>query len=234
MLVTMSDRQASASAADPLPLPRGEGRGECAGSADDVASHACATGSASVPPAVTGDDADMLAKAAAGDSAAFDGLVRTHQEQITRLVHRLLGWPNDVDDVVQDVFVDVLRNLSRFDGRSTVLTWITRIAINRCRSHQRRQWLRLRFLRTPPLPRGEGWGEGAGDQLETQETAQQVHQAIQQLNGRDREIIVLRYLEELPVEQIAEMLGATRGAIDVRLSRARRRLEAILKPLLEE
>ena len=233
MLVTMSDSPASASAADPLPLPRGEGRGEGAGSADNVGSLACATGSASVPTAVTGDDADQLAKAATGDPAAFDGLVRTHQERITRLVHRLLGWSNDVDDVVQDVFVDVLRNLSRFDGRSSVLTWITRIAINRCRSHQRRQWLRSCFLRKLPLPRGEGRGEGAGDQLETQETIQQVHQAIQQLNGRDREIIVLRYLEELPVEQIAETLGAMRGAIDVRLSRARRRLETILKPLLE-
>ena len=147
MLVTMSDRQASASAADPLPLPRGEGRGEGAAPVDQAASFACATGSASVPPAVTGDDADQLAKAAAGDPAAFDGLVCTHQERITRLVHRLLGWSSDVDDVVQDVFVDVLRNLPRFDGRSNVLTWITRIAINRCRSHQRRQWLRLKFFR---------------------------------------------------------------------------------------
>ena len=234
MLVTMSDRQASASAADPLPLPRGEGRGEGAAQVDEAALLAGATGSACVPPAVTSDDADQLAKAAVGDAAAFDGLVRTHQERITRLVHRLLGWSNDVDDVVQDVFVDVLCNLSRFDGRSNVLTWITRIAINRCRSHQRRQWLRLRFLRKFPLPRGEGRGEGELDQLETQETIQQVHQAIQQLNGRDREIIVLRYLEELPVETIAGMLGAMRGAIDVRLSRARRRLETILKPLLEE
>jgi RNA polymerase sigma factor (sigma-70 family) len=217
MQVTMSDSPASASAADPLPLPQGEGQDDGAGDRATVAI----------------DETELFAQAVAGNPTAFDRLVRMHQERITRLVHRLLGWSSEVDDVVQDVFVDVLRNLSRFDGRSSVLTWITRIAINRCRSHQRRQWLRLRFLRKLPLPRGEGWGEGAGDHLETQETIQQVHQAIQQLNGRDREIIVLRYLEELPVEKIAETLGATRGAIDVRLSRARRRLEIILKPLLE-
>jgi RNA polymerase sigma factor (sigma-70 family) len=224
MLVTMSDSPASASAADPLPLPREEGRGE--GAADRSESPA--------------DEAFLLRQAAASNSSAFDRLVTVHQERISRLVHRLLGWPSDVDDVVQEVFVDVLRNLNRFDGRSSVLTWITRIAINRCRSHQRKEWLRSRFLRILPLPRGEGpvsagdspWrGEGE-DQLETQETIQQVHQAIQQLKQSDREIIVLRYLEEQSIEQIAQMLGSSRGTIDVRLSRARRRLEQILKPIL--
>jgi RNA polymerase sigma-70 factor (ECF subfamily) len=218
MLVTMSDRPASASAADPLPLPPGAGRGE--GAADRLA--------------VAIDETKLIAQATAGNTEAFDRLVTVHQERISRLVHRLLGWRSDVDDVVQDVFLDVLRNLSRFDGRSSVLTWLTRIAINRCRSHQRKQWLRLSFLRTLPLLRGEDRGEGAADNLEAQETIQQVHRAIQQLNQRDREIIVLRYLEELPVEKLAEALSSSRGAIEVRLSRARRRLEKILKPLLDE
>jgi RNA polymerase sigma-70 factor (ECF subfamily) len=184
--------------------------------------------------AVAIDETKLIAQATAGNAEAFDRLVTVHQERISRLVHRLLGWRSDVDDVVQDVFLDVLRNLSRFDGRSSVLTWLTRIAINRCRSHQRKQWLRLSFLRTLPLLRGEGRGEGAADNLEAQETIQQVHRAIQQLNQRDREIIVLRYLEELPVEKLAEALSSSRGAIEVRLSRARRRLEKILKPLLDE
>jgi RNA polymerase sigma-70 factor, ECF subfamily len=218
MLVTMSDSPASASAADPLPFPVEEGRGE--GAAD-----------LSESPA---SEAHLLRQAAAGNSAAFDRLVTVHQERISRLVHRLLGWPSDVDDVVQDVFVDVLRNLNRFDGRSSVLTWLTRIAINRCRSHQRKEWLRSTFLRRLPLSLGEGRGEGAANQLETSETIQQVHQAIQQLKQSDREIIVLRYLEEQSIEQIAQTLGSTRGTVDVRLSRARKRLEKILQPILEK
>ncbi len=161
-----------------------------------------------------------------------------------------------MEDVVQDVFVDVLKNLSKFRGHSSVETWLTRIAINRCRSHQRRQWLR-RYLPLPlgegrgegagkadgrkqkaetqnlPLSLGEGRGEGAADQLSTQETIEQVHTAIRQLNQRDRELIVLRYLEEQPIDDIAQTLGLTRGTVNVRLNRARGRLEKILKPILE-
>ena len=150
-----------------------------------------------------------------------------------------MGWPSDVDDVVQDVFVDVLRNLKRFDGRSSVLTWITRIAINRCRSHQRKEWLRSTFLRrrVDESFRDSQFGsrrDAATESDESQETIQQVHQAIQQLKQCDREIIVLRYLEEQSIEQIAQTLGSSRGTIDVRLSRARKRLEKILQPILEK
>src|SRR5262249_49429891 len=144
------------------------------------------------------DDAELLAHAKAGSSSAFDQIVTIHQEKITRLVHRLLGWQSDVEDVVQDVFVDALSALRKFDGRSAVLTWLTRIAINRCRTHQRRQWLRRHL----PLPSKETPGRTADPLLDTQETVRQVHIAIQKLNHRDREIIVLRYLEEQNIERI--------------------------------
>jgi RNA polymerase sigma factor (sigma-70 family) len=108
------------------------------------------------------------------------------------------------------------------------------LAINRTRSHQRRQWFRTKLLRHLHLPLGEGRGEGAGNSLILHETIQQVHTAIRQLPQRDREMIVLRYLEELSVEQIAAALNLTRGTVDVRLTRARKRLEKILKPMLNE
>src|SRR6185436_10593312 len=98
-------------------------------------------------------------------------------------------------------------------------------AINRCRSHQRKQWIR----RVLPLPLGEGRGGGAVHQLDQQETHSQVHAAIQQLNQRDRELIVLRYLEEQPIDAIADTLNLKPNAVNVRLNRARARLEKILK-----
>ena len=205
-------------------------------------------------------DLDLLNKAKTGNNAAFNQLVTIHQEKITRLVHRLLGWPSDVDDVVQDVFVDALKNLRRFDGRSSVLTWLTRIAINRCRTHQRRQWLYQKLLRRlpPSPPAGEGRvatehdcpkaidrkavvptpgatagsSSSAADHLITAETIHQVHPAIRQLNHRDREIIILRYLEESPIEEIAKTLNLSRTTADTRLTRARQRLEKILFPLI--
>ncbi len=234
MLATMDNKPADASAAPCLPRPSGEGRGEGTGT----------TGRASVASPPT-------------EPQSFVNLVLDHQEQITRLVHRLLGWRGEVEDVVQDVFVDALKNLARFRGHSSVETWLTRIAINRCRSHQRRAWVR----RMLPLPVGEGRGEGAAKaeggrrktgnfapsapweagatcetahSAEAQETIAEVHAAIRQLKQSDRELIVLRYLEEQSVDDIALALGLARGTVNVRLNRARSRLEKILKPLSEK
>ena len=181
------------------------------------------------PETAVVDEPGLLARAIAGDRNAFNDLVTSHQHRTARLVQRLLGWPDDVEDVVQEVFVDVLRNLSRFDGRSSVSTWLTRVTINRCRTHQRRQWLQRAVLqrfrqrlpiKTSPNPH---------DALAAQETVQEVRTAIRGLKPRDREILVLRYLEELPVEEIAKTLDLSRGAVDVRLTRARARLENVLK-----
>jgi RNA polymerase sigma factor (sigma-70 family) len=175
-----------------------------------------ATGSASAP-------------AVARPQSRFDQLIVDHQQQITRLVHRLLGWSPDVEDVVQDVFVDAFKSFSKFNAQASVQTWLTRIAINRCRSHQRKQWIRRMF----PLPLEESRGERAVDQLDQQETHSQVHAAIQQLNHRDRELIVLRYLEEQPIDAIANTLNLKPNVVNVRLNRARARLEKILRPILE-
>jgi RNA polymerase sigma factor (sigma-70 family) len=193
------------------------------------------------------------ASAATRSASPFDQLIVEHGQQITRLVHRLLGWSPDIEDVVQDVFVDAFKNLSRFKSQSSVQTWLTRIAINRCRTHQRKQWLRRVFhkaaiagratplddnpLHSPLAPRGRAAkGDGAADattQTIAAETHAQVHAAIAQLNQRDRELIVLRYLEEQSIDTIAQTLNIKPNALNVRLNRARARLEKILKPLLD-
>ncbi len=177
---------------------------------------------ASAPPAefaarrtadelAAGDEAALVARAVSGDRQAVGQLVAAHQQRIARLVQRLLAWPDDVDDVVQDVFVDALRSLARFDGHSSLATWLVRIAINRCRSHQRRRWLRLGFLRR--LNADAATGATARDHTATQETVEEVQKAIRQLKPRDREVIVLRYLEDVSPEDIARTLGLSRGAV---------------------
>jgi RNA polymerase sigma-70 factor (ECF subfamily) len=224
MLVTMSESPASAGATGSASAA-GATAGVPSSAADDFSLQSDAT------------ERSLLPQAVAGDQAAFDRLVTVHQDRIARLVQRLLGWPSDVDDVVQDVFVDALRNLRRFDGRSSVLTWLTRLTINRCRSHQRRQWIRLSFLRIKCADVRATGSISASDTSNlaiTKETIHQVHAAIRQLNQKDREIIVLRYLEEVPIEDIMKTLNLTRTAADVRLTRARQRLETILKPILDK
>ena len=78
----------------------------------------------------TDDECDrhLVARFRGGDQSAFDEIVLGRQRRVTRLVHRLLGWPADVEDVVQDVFVAVLSNLQRFRSDSSFSTWLTTIS----------------------------------------------------------------------------------------------------------
>ena len=173
------------------------------------------------------------ARLAAGDQTAFDELVRAHRDRVTRLASRLLGWPDEVDDVVQDVFLAAYRSLGRFRGEARIDTWLTTITLNRCRSVRRWRWLRLRLPRRA-TPQREA-SSGRPDQpAENAELLAEVREAVRHLAQTDREAIVLRYLEGASVDTIASLLGVSRGAVEVRLSRARNRLRDVLSPKMEQ
>jgi RNA polymerase sigma-70 factor (ECF subfamily) len=160
----------------------------------------------------------------------FEQVVEQQQAHVARLARRLLGWSasGDVDDVVQDVFLAVLQNLPRFRGDSSAATWVTRITINACRSHRRRRALRAALW--------DRWVRGAATSRDVEptpgerdETNRRVRQAVGGLPNRYREVVVLRYLEGLDVDEIAHVVGATRGAVEVRLHRAREMLRGALE-----
>ena len=138
-----------------------------------------------------------------------------------QLANRLLGWPGDVDDVVQDVFLAAYRNRKAFRGQCLVRTWLFTITVNRCRSLQRRQRLHLRALSRiaaqPPKSTGRA---GQGDE----EFLGKVRQALDRLPGRYREPAVLWYLQEWSTDQICQVLGISRNTLYVRLARAREQL----------
>jgi RNA polymerase sigma-70 factor (ECF subfamily) len=173
------------------------------------------------------DDTPLADRFARGDPAAFDELVDRHQERVARLARRLLGWSTDVDDVVQEVFLAALKNATRFRRGSSLETWLTTITLNKCRTHRRGLLARLRFLTgfgAHPTPE-EPPADAPAAHAESFSTAQS---AIRRLSPREREVIVLHYLEEKPVDEIAHLVGSSRGAVDVRLHRARIRLREIL------
>jgi RNA polymerase sigma-70 factor, ECF subfamily len=138
-----------------------------------------------------------------------------------------------VDDVVQDVFLAVYRSLGRFRDKARIDTWLTTITLNRCRSVRRWRWLRLR-LPWRATVQGEAIAEPPDRPAENAELLAEVRQAVRQLPQTDREAIVLRYLEGASVDAIAGLLGVSRGAVEVRLSRARNRLRDLLSPNMEQ
>lgn len=173
-------------------------------------------------------DARLVAQVARGDPHAAACFIETHQDRVAALARRLLAWRDDIEDVVQDVFVAALEHAGQFRGESQVSTWLFRITVNRCRKEQRRRWLRLLSRRsTAPEP-------APAARAMQSEADERVRAAVASLPQTLREVVVLRYLEELPILGVALILGLERNAVEVRLNRARQRLKDALAPLLEE
>ncbi len=177
------------------------------------------------------DERELVAQLVRGDPLAFDRVVERYQQRVASLANRLLGWTNETDDIVQDVFVSVLNRVGSFEGRSSLWTWIARITINRCRSWQRSAWLRRKLLGGGAVVDGPQESPVVEHQAVRDETAKLVRVAVCALPNKYREVIVLRYLEELSIEEVAEMLGLARGTVDVRLTRARKKLAVHLEHL---
>jgi RNA polymerase sigma-70 factor (ECF subfamily) len=179
------------------------------------------------------DEKSLAQRFAEGDAAAFEAVVAMHRPRITRLVYRLLGWPADVDDMVQEVFLAALTQCRKFRGESALATWLTVIALNKCRTHRRgllSRWKTLRRASRRPVQL-----QSAADAVAVKDdTLAQVREAIKKLAARDREVIVLHYLEDRAVPEMSELLGIKTNAVEVRLHRARQRLKKLLQPLLEE
>lgn len=154
--------------------------------------------------------------------------------RLRRLVHRLLGWPkrgSEVDDVVQEVLLAAWRHRATFRGEAAWTTWLHRIAVRKAQHHQRAAAVRRRLFgwwtREQPEPIAEAPANAAGAPV-ADERIDATQHALQQLAQRDREVLVLRYLEQREIPQLAALLGCSRAAVDARLSRARLRLRAAL------
>jgi RNA polymerase sigma factor (sigma-70 family) len=164
----------------------------------------------------------------AGDAAAADAAATHLLPLVARLVRRLAGWNGEADDLTQDVLVAALAARERFRGDAKLETWITRIAINTCRAHARKAWLRKKLF--------QGWARGrpaaslppASEIAEDNEQAAVVRRAVADLPTKLREAIVLCYLQNMTPAEAAEVLGVRPGTVEVRLSRGRERLRGVL------
>jgi RNA polymerase sigma-70 factor (ECF subfamily) len=181
-------------------------------------------------PAVRGDAAaaTLAARFASGAPGAFEAVVERYHDKVHRLAYRVLGWAGDADDVVQEVFLAALKNAARFRGDADLGTWLTTITLNKCRGHRRGLFTRLRLVARLGTSGGRQESPPADAPAAAADTFERVRSALNQLSPREREVIVLHYLEQTPVEQIAAMLGLKRGAVEVRLHRARAKLRTVL------
>jgi RNA polymerase sigma-70 factor (ECF subfamily) len=153
---------------------------------------------------------------------------------VFNLAARLLGDAEEARDLSQEVFLQVFRTLGRFEGRSTLRTWIYRIVVNQCRNRQR-WWRRRRRDRALPLQElteaqearlseRERAGGGVQQELERRDRARLVQAALAKLSFDHRAVLMLREVEGLSCEEIAATLSLPAGTVKSRLARAREAL----------
>ena len=183
------------------------------------------------------DDNSLAERFALGERGAFERIVAVHAQRVARLAHRLLGWPDDVDDVVQDVFLAAWRHRKKFRGdrgEHALNAWLNTITVNRCRTVRRRRLMRWARRKQLQEQNAESPAPSADTSTMNGETFAVVRNAVRRLPARDREVLVLHYLEQTPIAELGPMLGLSRSAVDVRLHRARNRLRQQLNGFLEE
>jgi RNA polymerase sigma-70 factor (ECF subfamily) len=175
------------------------------------------------------DEDGLVRRAAAGEPAAFRALFDRHKSDVARLVWRMLGAPADLDDVVQEVFVQVYRSLKDFRGQAKFTTWLHRVTVNVVLMHRR-------SARSRPVLTEEAPSDLVADSAQTlpDEDAERRERmrAFQRLLGRladkKRIVFVLHELEGMTPAEIAEVVGAPVLTVRTRLFYARREIEDML------
>lgn len=180
-------------------------------------------------------DEQLAAKAREGDTAAMEELYLRYRQPVFRIVYRSTRNIDEAEDIVQDVFLKAFERLHTFRERSRFSTWLMRIALNLCTDHARMRQRRQQLLERE-TDRKLAWSHpNPPDPIESaQENAfnEAFYTALNQLPDHHRQLIILRDLEEMDYETIAQILGTSVGAVKLRVMRARRAFKTKLEPLL--
>ncbi len=201
---------------------------------------------------VRGGESAIVAELKAGSEDAYAWLIQQYHQPIYSLVYRLIDDPSDAPDTTQEVFLKVFRGIRRFNGESSLKTWIYRIAVHEA-SNRRRWWFRHKVRETSLEPgqsgeSTEGW-RSPGDMLVdsgdsplqtvlNEEVRARVEHELKQLQEPYRTTVILRDIEEMSYEQIADVTGTSLGTVKSRLVRGRdalrKRLERYARDLNSE
>ena len=190
-----------------------------------------ASDAGSFPRAVTSKTVDpLIARAQAGDEAAFQEIFHTYKETVARVVHRVMGPSHEIEDVVQDVFIHVFRSIGKFRGDAKFTTWLYRLTANVTKMHLRRKRSRPRFADVPvPESRPEGADVEQPDAVaERRERIDALYRLVDRLSEKKRTVLVLHDFEGLPAKEIAEIVEAPVLTVRTRLFYARKELYAAL------
>lgn len=190
---------------------------------------------AAADSAVHKSDEVLITLFQTGERDVFRLLVERYQERVRNIIYSIFHEQEIVDDLAQEVFLKAYQALPRFRFESSFYTWLYRITVNKSRDELRKRKVR-RYLMLQPLDEAAekdlaGHHESQGRKDDAQEL---VTEALKKVPEKFRVPIVLKDIEGMSYEEIAEIMQCEIGTVKSRLSRGRAMLRSALKPLLED
>ncbi|QMV19172.1 sigma-70 family RNA polymerase sigma factor [Granulicella sp. 5B5] len=185
--------------------------------------------------------AELAARCLAGDAAAWEKLARTQHRRIYGICYRFTGSQSDAEDLTQEAFLKMYRNLASFDpAKGGFTTWLTTLTRNLLVDNYRRSRMERASDSLDETYDGEEDGMTRGDRLADtgksqeqvvagMELRMQIQEALKQVSPELREAVILRDLEDMDYKDIAEVLGVPQGTVKSRISRGRAELARLLK-----
>ena len=180
------------------------------------------------------DDRRLIDECLKGRTAAYGDLVRRHQDRLFNTVYRVLGHTDDAQDVVQDTFISAYQSLHTFKGDSQLFTWLYRIAMNAAITLKRKKKAAI-SLDTGSKneliidPSDQSVDNQPGDSMERNEDEARLKEALARLSPEHRAVIVMKDIDDMKYEAIAEILKVPIGTVRSRLHRARLELRELLE-----
>ncbi|UCD29431.1 MAG: sigma-70 family RNA polymerase sigma factor [Planctomycetota bacterium] len=203
------------------------------------------TTASAVANAISIDEAMLVEQAKTGDMGAFGRLVSKYQDRVLNVCWRMAGNMDDAQDLAQEAFLHALESIQSFQHKAGFYTWLYRIAVNLSITHRRKS---ARQVKLSLHGRDGQWGDDCQEvkpvgrvsnektdpaaKLSARETERLVMEGLEQLDEEQRAIIVLKDVESLDYQQIAEILEVPVGTVKSRLHRARMALRERLKPIV--
>jgi len=185
-------------------------------------------------------DLNLVKRVRNGDKGAFRELVERYQRKVFSIAYGMVNNREDAMDLVQESFLKVHNNLGRFEGSSSFYTWLYRIVVNVCIDHIRKTGRRIKVDYDDQILR-DGNVEGDDrirpsvlnvDPVKAQgrkELLEKIRSALDELSPNHKEAIVLRELQGLSYEEMANVMGVSKGTVMSRLHHARKNLQALLQ-----
>ena len=176
------------------------------------------------------DDFSLIQRFIEGDESTFRTLVQRHKDKIRNIIYLTLNSSDSVDDIAQDVLITIYKNLKSFRFQSQFSTWLYRITVNKCKDHLRKVRIRSIFI---PIKDGEE-DPVYIPSMEHKDISEIVNQAISKLPEKLRLPLLLKDIEGLSYQEIAETVNCEIGTVKSRIFRAREGLRELLKPYEQE